>query len=92
LRRVVYDKDASAQVDLGDGLSPQRLGVRLQAMQQAGESVMGWRLFLVALYLSRFSRTHGARRGDHEVDVVVVRTLGRIHALFLLHFLQLRNF
>jgi hypothetical protein len=61
-------------------------------MQQAGESIMGRRLLLVALDFRRFGRTHGVRRGDHEVDVVTVGTLGRIHAFFLLHFLQLRNF
>src|SRR2546423_8254369 len=90
--RVVYDKDASAQADLGAGLSPQRRGVRLKAMEQTGESIVGRCLLLVALYFRRFGRTDRARRGNHEVNVVVVGTLGRVHALFLLHFLQLRNF
>jgi hypothetical protein len=90
--RVVDEQDALAQADLGDGLSPERLGVRFKAMEQAGESIMGWRLVFVALYFRRFGRTNRVRRRDHEVDLVVVRALGRIHALFLLHFLQLRNF
>lgn len=84
--RVVYDKDALAQADLGSGLSPQRRGVRLKAMQQAGERVMGRRLLIFALRFRRFGHAHRARRGDYEVNVVLVRTLGRIHALFLLHF------
>src|SRR5215204_6257946 len=90
--RVVYDQDALAQADLRARFRPQRRGVRLHAMQQTRESVMGWRPLIVALYFRRFGRTDGARRSNHEVDVVVVRTLGRVHALFLLHFLQLRNF
>ena len=60
-------------------------------MEQAGESIMGRGLLLVALYFRRLGRAHRAWRGNHEVDVVIVRTLGRVHALFLLHFLQLRN-
>jgi hypothetical protein len=90
--RVVYDKDALAQADLAFGFTPQRRGVRLQTTRQAGERIMGRRLPLVALDFRRFGRAHGARRGNHEVDVVIVRTFRRIHALFLLHFLQLRNF
>jgi hypothetical protein len=81
-----------AQANLRLGLSPQRRGVRLKAVQQAGESIVGRGLFLIALYFRRFGRADRARRGDHEVNVVVVGALGRVHALFLLHFLQLRNF
>lgn len=90
--RVVYDKDASGQADLRPGLRPQRLSVRLKAVQQAGECIVGRCLPLVALYFRPFGGAHGAWRGDHEVDIVIVGTLGRVHALFLLHFLQLRNF
>ena len=68
------------------------LGIRFEPVQQAGESVVSRGLLLVALYFRRLGRAHGARRGDHEVDVVVIGALGRIHALFLLHFLRLRNF
>jgi hypothetical protein len=90
--RVVYDKDALAQAHLAARFLPQRVGVRLKAVEQAGESIMGRRLLLVALYFRCFSRAHGARRGDHEVNVVIIGAFRRIHALFLLHFLQLRNF
>ena len=90
--RVVYDKDASAQADLAARLSPQRRGVRFQPMEQTGESIMSRGLLLVALYFRRLGGADGARRGNHEVDVIVVGTLRRIHAFFLLHFLQLRNF
>ena len=90
--RVIYDKDTLAQVDLALGFTPQRRGVRLKARQQASESIRGWRLLFVALDFRRFGRTDRARRGDHEVNVGIVRALGRIDALFLLHFLQLRNF
>ena len=72
--RVVYDKETLVQADLALGFSPQRRGVRLKAMQEAGESIVGWCLLLIALYLSRFGRADSARRGDHKVDLVVVRT------------------
>src|SRR5213075_182532 len=50
--RVVYDKDASAQAHLALRFGPQRLGIRLKAMQEACECIMGWCLLLVALYFS----------------------------------------
>jgi len=81
-----------AQADLARSFRPQGLGIRLKPVQQSSKSIVGWRLLFVALYFRRFGRTDRARRGDHEVNVVVVRALGRIDALFLLHFLQLRNF
>ena len=86
--RVVYDKYSLAQADLRLSFAPQGRGVRLKAVEQAGEGIVGWRLLLIALQLRRLGRAHSARRGDHEVDVVVVRALGRVHALFLLHFLS----
>jgi hypothetical protein len=45
---------------------------------------------LVALYFRRYSRGNLSQRGDQEVDVV--GALGRVQAIFLLHFHQLRNF
>lgn len=84
--------DALGQGYLRPGFSPQGRGVRFEPMEQAGESVVGWCLLLVALYFRRLGRAERARRGNHEVDVVILRALGRIRALFLLHFLQLRNF
>jgi hypothetical protein len=57
-------------------------------MQQARESIMSRGLLFIALYFSRFGRANRARRSDHEVDVVVIGTLWRIHALFLLHLLS----
>src|ERR1041385_3991544 len=53
-------------------------------VQQSVESIKGWRLLFVALYLSCFGRTHGARRSNHKVNVVIIRAFGRIYALFRL--------
>ena len=43
---------------------------------------MGWRVLFVALCLAASGRTHGARRGNHKVNVVVITTLGRIMPAF----------
>ena len=40
---VVQDQDAGREIDLGLRLLPERLGVRLEAVQQAGEGVVGRR-------------------------------------------------
>src|SRR5205085_7107119 len=86
--RVVYDQNTLVQAYLALGFRPKGCGVRLKSVQQASERIMGWCLLFVALYFSRFGRANGARRGNQKVNVVVIRAFGRIHALFLLHFLS----
>jgi len=85
LRRVVYDQDTFVQANLCARFTPERFSIRLKALQQARESVMGRCLRFVGLHSSRFGRADYARRGNDKVDVVFVSAFRRIHAAFLLY-------
>ena len=59
-------------------LLPKRLGVRLHAVNQAGERAVGWGTGRIGLHASRLGT--GAQRGDEEVDVIELRETKSVHA------------
>ena len=77
---VIQNEDAGGKIDLGPGFRPECHGVRLKAMQKAGESVVGGRAGFGWLDASRLDRAGRLRRGDQEVDVVLGTHARRVHA------------
>ena len=81
-RRVVTDEDAFRSINERGDFLPQSGGIGFEAVQEAGEGIVGGRIGAARLETSRLDATDGAGRGDEEVDVLSVGTARRIHACY----------
>lgn len=82
-RRIVQRQNAVAQVNLRPGFLPECSRVWFESLQKARKSIVSRHLCAFRLNPSRFSRRHLTRRGNHKVNIIFVRTFGRIHSLVL---------
>lgn len=81
--RVVKNEDAIAQINLGLGFLPHGFGIRLEAVQQALESVVCRRPLLVWLHTGGFGGAASFGCRNQKVDIVLFVAFGRIHESFL---------
>jgi hypothetical protein len=78
-RGVIDNQEASVQRDMPLSLVPERCGVRVKAMEQAGQDVMGstaWRVWLDA---RGFGTGEDQRGSNQRVDSIEVSDFGSVH-------------
>ncbi len=82
-RRIVNDKDACGEFDLGAGFFPERRGIGFEPMKQARKGIVGGRRLSVRRNPCRFDTGACARRRNQKVDVFFVSDFWWIHSAFL---------
>ena len=84
-RRVVNDQEPVVQDDMLLGLHPERRWIRLQALKEAGQRIMGSTAGGVRLHACGFRTAEDGRGGHQKIDVVQVGHFRCVHSPTIPH-------